>query len=72
MPLSHCNNISFKNIKMDCGVFFNVQGSDKFRLNDFSFEDIDCQDHGKTKPFSERPIENLTLKNVVINGEKIQ
>ena len=72
MPLSHCNNISFKNIKMDCGVFFNVQGSDKFRLNDFSFEDIDCQDHGKTKPFSERPIENLTLKNVIINGEKIQ
>ena len=72
MPMSQCNNISFKNIKMDCGVFFNVQGSDKFRLNDFSFEDIDCQDHGKTKPFSERPIENLTLKNVVINGEKIQ
>ncbi len=72
MPLSHCNNISFKNIKMDCGVFFNVQSSDKFRLNDFSFEDIDCQDHGKTKPFSERSIENLTLKNVVINGEKIQ
>ncbi len=72
MPMSQCNNISFKNIKMDCGVFFNVEGSDKFRLNDFSFEDIDSKDHGKNKPFEKRPIENLTLKNVVINGENIQ
>ena len=72
MPLSQCNNITFRNIKMDCGVFFNVTGSDKYTLKQFTFEDIDSKDHGKEKPFAQRPVEGLTLKNVVLNGESIQ
>ncbi len=72
MPLSQCNNITFRNIKMDCGVFFNVTGSDKYTLKQFTFENIDSKDHGKEKPFAQRPVEGLTLKNVVLNGESIQ
>ena len=72
MPLSQCNDITFRNIKMDCGVFFNVTGSDKYALRQFSFQDIDSQDHGKEKPFAKRPVDGLTLKNVTINGEAIE
>ena len=72
MPLSQCNNVTFRNVQMTCNVFFNVQGSDKYALKDFSFENIDCKDYGKEKPFSQRPIDGLTLKNVVINGEAIE
>ena len=72
MPLSTCNNVTFRNIQMDCGVFFNVTGSDKYALKDFTFEDVDVKDGAKEKAFTKRPIENLTLKNVVVNGEKIQ
>ena len=71
MPLSQCNDICFKNIRMDCGVFFDVQGSDKYALKNFCFTDIDVQDKAKVKAFTERPVENLTLTNVVVNGEKI-
>ena len=72
MPLSQCNDIWFKNINMSCGVFFNVTGSDKYALKNFSFENIESKDFGKEKPFSKRPVDNLILKNVVLNGEKIE
>lgn len=72
MPISQCNDVTFRNIKMDCGKFFNVTGSDKYVLKNFTFDGVDSKDGGKEKPFAERPIENLTLKNVVLNGEKIE
>ena len=72
MPLSKCNNISFRNIQMTCNVFFNVTGSDKYELKDFAFQDIDCRDYAKEKAFTQSPVEGLTLKNVKINGESIE
>jgi hypothetical protein len=62
-------SLSFKNIKMDCGNFFAVEGSDKYALKDFSFENIDCKDNAKKPAFKNHPIDGLKLKNVVINGE---
>ncbi len=72
MPLSQCNDILFRNIRMKCGNFFNVEGSDKYALKNFTLEDIDCEDGAKTKAFSKRPVQGLTMKNVMINGEKIE
>lgn len=68
MPESRCNNIVIKNIKMSCKNFFDVGTSDKYKLNDFAFENITVTD--KTKAFNKNIIENTTVKNVVINGEK--
>ena len=70
MPLSQCNNVSFRNIRMDCGTFFNVTGSDKYELCRFSFDDIDVVDHAKVKAFTNNPIDELTINNVIVNGEK--
>ena len=70
MPLSQCNDISFKNINMDCGTFFNVEGSDKYALKNFSFENINVKDAAKKKAFENHPVDQLTLKNVVVNGER--
>ncbi len=71
MPTSRCNNISFTNIRMDCGTFFNVTGSDKYALSDFNFNDIDVQDRAATPAFSNNPVERLTLNGVKVNGEII-
>lgn len=71
MPLSKCNDISFKNIRMDCGTFFNVTGSEKYQLCRFSFDDVDVKDQAKVKAFTNNPIDELTINNVTINGEKI-
>lgn len=66
MPLSQCNNISFKNIRMKSKNFFDVGKSDKYRLTDFSFENCDVDDDKKA--FDPSLIENCTVKNVKING----
>jgi len=67
MPLSQCNNITMKNIKMDCRNFFDVGTSDKYKLNDFTFENIDVQD--QRKAFDASVIPATIVKNVKINGE---
>ena len=72
MPLSQCNNITLSNIQMDCSVFFDVDGSDKYALKDFTFENINVTDKAKVKAFSVNPIKDLQLRNVTINGEKME
>lgn len=70
MPLSTCNNIVMKNINMSCRNFFDVGKSDKYRLVDFSFENINVKDDKKA--FDKSLIENTSVKNVVINGEQVK
>ena len=70
MPLSKCNDISFKNIRMDCGTFFNVTGSEKYYLCRFSFDDIDVKDNANAKGFTDNPVEEFSLNNVIVNGVK--
>ena len=64
MPLSQCNNITIKNIQMDCDNFFDVGTSDKYRLVDFTFENIQSTD--KKMAFTKDVIENTIVKNVNI------
>lgn len=70
MPRSECNDIHFRNIKMTCGNFFNVNLSGKFDLCRFVFENIDVQD--KQNAFDKNLIEHTTVKNVTINGVKVK
>jgi hypothetical protein len=66
MPLSQCNNIYIKNIDMKTKNFFDVGTSDKYRLTDFFFENINVTD--EKDAFDKTMIENATVRNVVING----
>ena len=70
MPLSTCNNITIRNIKMDCKNFFDVGKSDKYRLTDFSFEDCDVTD--QKNAFDKTIIENCRVDNLRINGKKVE
>lgn len=70
MPLSTCNNITLRNIKMDCKNFFDVGKSDKYRLTDFTFENCDVQD--KKNAFDKTVIENCVVKNLKINGTAVK
>ena len=64
MPLSQCNNITLIRINMTCKNFFDVGKSDKYRLVDFSFENINVVD--QKKAFDPQLIENCSVKNVEI------
>ena len=67
MPLSQCNNIVMRNIKMDCNNFFDVGTSDKYKLKDFTFENILVSD--KKLAFDPNMIENTVVKNVKITED---
>lgn len=70
MPLSLCNNITIKNIKMQSENFFDVGKSDKYALKDFTFEN--CVITDKKNAFNPSLIEGSVVKNVVINGVTIK
>lgn len=70
MPLSRCNDITMKNIRMTCDNFFDVSASNKYVLNRFSFINIDVTD--KAEKFSTSLIPETNIKNVRINGMKIR
>ena len=70
MPLSTCNNIVLKNINMECKNFFDVGASEKYKLVNFTFENIDVKD--QKNAFTKDIIENTIVKNVKINGAEIK
>lgn len=70
MPMSMCNNINFKNIKVKSENFMDVGKSDKYILRDFHFENCNIQNEADL--LEEGTIQNMTLKNVKMNGKKVE
>lgn len=68
MPLSTCNDITIKNINVQCKNFFDVGKSDKYQLKDFTFENCIVED--QKEAFDKGLIEGIKVKNVKINGQK--
>ena len=69
MPLSTCNDITMRGIKMTCKNFFDVGQSDKYKLVRFNYENIDVQD--QKNAFDPAIIEATTIKNMKINGASL-
>ncbi len=65
MPLSQNNNITMRRIDLKCDVFFNVSASDQYKLNDFTFEDLNIK--AKNGECDRTQIENFTWKNVKVS-----
>ena len=68
MPMSVGEQVTLRNIKMNCKNFFDVGKSEKYQLRNFTFENIDV--HDKKEAFDPSLIENTVVSNVVINGRK--
>ena len=72
VPYSRSSNVTLRNIKLNCKVVFDVQSAlDQYSLKDFTFKDLEVT-------ASDRPeihidyVENFTLKNIKVNGEKVK
>jgi len=70
-PPSQAKNITFRNIDLKCRSFFDVQKSDNYFLSDFTFENLNIEAQSDTEITGD-VIENLTIKNVRINGKKLK
>lgn len=60
MPLSQCNNVTIRNVNVICKTFFDVGTSDKYRLKDFVFENLNYPD--SAGGIDQSVIENCEVK----------
>ena len=66
-PPSRSANVVMKNIDVTCNTFFDVQNSDKYRLMDFTFENLNIKAENRTK-IEKDYFESVMVKNVTVNG----
>ncbi|MGJ5640548.1 rhamnogalacturonidase [Formosa sp. S-31] len=69
-PLSTGQFITMKNLDLDCDRFFAVDEYDNIKLNDFHFENLKIT--SKDAKINQSLIENISFKNVVVNGKTIK
>ena len=69
VPLSYSNHITMRKIKLDCDIFFDVAITEHDRLSNFTFEDLKVST--KNSLYDMSIIDGVKLKNVKINGEKV-
>ncbi len=67
VPISQSQNITLKNIALDCGVFFDVAITEHDRLSDFSFENLNIQ--ATKADFNPTFVDGFSVKNVRVNGQ---
>lgn len=69
MPLSHANNVTMRNITLDCDIFFNVSAaSDQYKLKDFCFENLNIK--AKHTECDKSQIEGFVWKDVKIEDKQ--
>lgn len=70
VPLSYSENITLKNIELDCDVFFDMAISENDRLSNFTFDHLKIK--AKNGAYDKALITGLTLSNVMVNGALIK
>lgn len=72
VPYSYSSHVTMRDITMECDVVFDVaKAEDQYKLSDFTFENLNLT--AKKKPEIKKDcVEGFTLKNVVINGQKVE
>lgn len=65
MPMSECDFIKVSNLDIKCNSLFNIKKSDKYKLKNFTFENLKIRAM-RDKTIDESFFENLKMKNVVV------
>ncbi|MBQ8423156.1 MAG: exopolygalacturonase [Coprobacter sp.] len=69
-PYSYSNNVTMRNIKLECDKFFDVKASEDYFLSDFTFENLDITAK-KDANLKREIVDGFKIKNVTVNGEKL-
>jgi len=70
VPLSYCDNISLKNIKLKCEVFFDVSPGEYDKLSKFKFENLNIV--AKNATYDKTVVQDFKLSNVKVNDKMIE
>lgn len=70
VPLSYSDHISLKNIDMDCNIMFDVAISEYDKLSNFAFKNLIIKT--KNAKIDKSIVKDFSLKNVLVNGERVR
>lgn len=65
IPISYSNNVTLRNIDLECGSFFNVEKSDQYQMSDFTFENLTIK--AKNGNYDKNIIKSAIWKNIKIS-----
>lgn len=65
IPMSYSNNVTMRNIKFDCDVFYDVNPSEQYQLKDFTFENLDVR--AKDTKCDKTTVAGFEWKNVKVS-----
>lgn len=72
IPFSYSSHVTMRDIRMDCEVLFAVKKDEtQYRLSDFLFENLDITAR-KSGSIRKDYIHGLRLRNVVVNGARVE
>lgn len=66
-PVSHANNVTMRNIRLECNTFFDVKASEQYNLDHFTFENLQIK--AKNPACDKSIIPNFTWKDVTVTGK---
>lgn len=69
LPMSEAHYVTMRNITFECETLFDVKSSDKCKLSDFTFDNLNIT-ATKNAEIKTDYIDNFKLKNVSVNGKK--
>lgn len=69
VPLSYSENITLKNIELECEVFFDIAITENDRLSNFTFDNLKIIANNSS--YDKELIEGFTLTNVMVNDNLI-
>lgn len=69
-PQSICDNIVFRNMEVECGVFADIDTSERDSLKNFTFENLKIT--ARNDQLKKELFKGITLRNVVVNGKNLQ
>lgn len=69
VPISTSEYITMRNMDIECEIFFDVAITEHDRLSDFTFENLSIQ--ANKADFEPDFVNGFEVKNVVVNGEKL-
>ncbi|MCP9754070.1 exopolygalacturonase [Lacihabitans sp. CCS-44] len=70
VPLSYSNHINLTNIDMDCNIFFDVAITEYDKLSNFAFKNLNVKT--KNANIDKSIVKGFSLKNVLVNGERVR
>jgi polygalacturonase len=68
-PVSVCENITLRNMTIDCSMFADIDLSERDFLKNFTFEDLQITTRNAT--FKKELFDGITIRNVSLNGKII-